>query len=461
MVRLLNAYHPTRTLQLVLYEAMIIALSFVAAFMLRPDPEYYAVLAGGPGLIQLFLTTGTYLICLYYLDTYDVRTISNRSDLIWRLFWVLGTASVMLAGIEHFFPHLIVLRGIFVLAILISSALLLIVRITFSKVLENPGEPLILVGLSDFGCAVAQEMRMRPDIGFNVVGYIDDGQGLKNCGPPIPRLGSTDEIEQVVAKSGVNTLVVGSRERRGRFPVQELLRLRMNGVRVYEAAELAAQISGMIAIENVLPSSLIFSDGFRLRRRLVWLQRLYSFFLAALGILITLPVMVLVAIAIKTDSTGTIIYSQERVGKGGKTFRVFKFRSMKQNAESAGTPQWAVGRDPRITRVGLFLRTSHLDELPQLWNVLKGDMNLVGPRPERPAFVKVLEEASPFYQYRHLVRPGVTGWQQVCQGYCSTIKEQLDRMRFDLFYIKNISLSLDLFILFKTGKIMIWGRGAK
>lgn len=461
MVRILNAYHPGRTLQLVGYEALIITLSFVAAFMLRWDPQYYRVLTGVAGLVQLFVTTGTYLVCLYYLDTYDVRTISNRSDLIWRLFWVLGTASVILGAIEYLFPKLIVLRGIFVLAIMISSALLLIVRIAFSKLLKNPGERMILVGLSDLSCAIAQQIRLRPDIGIDLVGYLDDGQGPPDSGPPLPRLGSTSEIEDVVAKSDVRTVVIGSRERRGRLPVKELLRLRMNGMRVYEAGELCEQIVGIIPVDQVLPSWLIFSDGFRLRRRLILFQRLYSFILSALGLLFMLPAMALTALAIKLDSEGPVLYSQERVGMSGRTFRLYKFRSMTRNAESTNGPQWAVAKDPRVTRVGGFLRISHLDELPQLWNVLKGDMNLVGPRPERPSFVEVLTEASSFYHFRHVVRPGVTGWQQVCQGYCSTVEEQLDRMRYDLFYIKNISLSLDLFILFKTGKIVMWGRGAK
>jgi exopolysaccharide biosynthesis polyprenyl glycosylphosphotransferase len=190
-------------------------------------------------------------------------------------------------------------------------------------------------------------------------------------------------------------------------------------------------------------------------------QRIYSVILGALGMLITLPVMALVALAIKLDSAGPVFYSQERVGLKGRTFKVYKFRSMSKDAERHSGPAWAVDKDPRVTRVGAFLRLSHLDELPQLWNVLRGDMNLVGPRPERPGFVKVLEGASPYYRYRHLVRPGVTGWQQVNQGYCSTVEEQLDRLRYDLFYIKNISLSLDFYILFKTGKIIVWGRGAK
>ena len=335
MVRLLNAYHPSRTLQLVGFEALIIAFSFGGAFMLHWDRESFEVLTGAAGMIQLVVTTGIYLICLYYLDTYDVRTISNRSDLIWRLFWVLGTASVILAGIEYFFPALIVLRGIFVLAIMISSALLLVVRIAFSKVLENPGEQMVLVGLSDFGCAVAREIRQRPDYGINILGYLDDGQARPNTPSAVPCLGSAADVEAVVAKTKVNTVVVASRERRGRLPVKELLRLRMNGVRICEVGELSEQILGMLAVENVQPSLLIFSDGFHLRRRLILFQRLYSFILSALGLIIMLPVIIAVAMAIKIDSEGPILYSQERVGKGGKTFRVFKFRSMKRNAEGA------------------------------------------------------------------------------------------------------------------------------
>lgn len=446
---------------LVSYEVILIAFSFAVAIVLRWDSASFSALTGGAGLLQLLVTTGTYLVCLYYLDSYDIRLITNRSELVWRLFLVVGIASLMLAAIEYFFPSVIVVRDIYVLAIMISLALLLTGRIVFSRLLKIPRERMVLMGMSDFGCALAHQVQLRPDLGIELVGYLDDGGKSTKFNPPITRLGSVSELSEVISKTNADTLVVASEDRRGRLPVNELVRLRVGGMKIYDVGTLCEQIVGKIPVENVLPSWLIFSEGFGLRRRLLLLQRVYSFLVAALGLILLSPVMALIAIAIKLDSEGPVLYSQERVGLDRKTFTLYKFRSMFQDAERHTGPAWAVDNDHRVTRVGAFLRVSHMDELPQLWNVVRGEMNLVGPRPERPGFVEVLEAANPYYMYRHLVRPGVTGWQQVNNGYCSTVEEQLDRLRYDLFYIKNISLSLDFFVLAKTGKIVLWGRGAK
>ena len=460
MVRLLNAYHPSRTILLVTCEALLIALSFVVAITLRHGEHFGEVLTA-PGILQLVVTTLVYLLCLWYLDSYDVRMTVHRVDLLWRLACVIGGGAILLGVAEYLFPNIIPFGDVYVLAIIISAALILPARMVFAKLLQNPAERMIMVGLSDFACGLGHLIQRRPDLGIDLVGYVDDGNEATKFTPPAARLGSTRDLAEVVTKSRATTLMIALRDGRGHLPVNDLVRLRLGGIRIYEAGTVCEQVVGKVPVEDVRQSWLIFSEGFRIRRHLVALQRVYSLIFAAFGLIMALPLMALIALAIKLDSAGPVFYSQERVGWKGRTFRLFKFRSMYPDAEKHSGPAWAVDKDPRVTRVGGFLRLSHLDELPQLWNVLRGQMNLVGPRPERPDFVKILEAATPYYQYRRLLRPGLTGWQQVNQGYCSTVDEQLDRLRYDLFYTKNVSFSLDLFILFKTGKIIVWGQGAR
>lgn len=460
MVRLFNVYHSGRMALLAGFEIVLIVLSLVVALRLSHQAQEFAILTQPTGIVQVILIIVTYMVCLYYLDFYDVRTFRNSVEVLWRLFCVLVLTTIFLGGVGYFFPNLIIVHEI-ALASLISLALLMISRFLIKRLVRTYPAAMIMIGLSNLGCELCRETRRCPDLGIVVRGYIDDGQVPPFACTGLPCLGTVSEINQIIKRSQADLLVVASQERRGRLPVKELLQPRIRGMKILHIGTICEQITGKIPFENVFPSWLLFSDGFRLHRRLIALRRLYSCILSAFGLLISLPIMVLIAIGIKIESSGPVFYSQERVGLDGRTFTLHKFRSMRQDAEQDTGPAWAVDKDQRITRIGRLLRSSHLDELPQLWNVLRGDMNLVGPRPERPCFVKTLEETSPYYTYRHLVRPGVTGWQQVRQGYCSTVEEQMERLRYDLFYIKHISLSLDLYILFRTGKIVLWGRGAK
>jgi len=250
-------------------------------------------------------------------------------------------------------------------------------------------------------------------------------------------------------------------DRRGHLPMDTLLKLRVGGMPVYEARTAYERITGKIPVQDIRPSWLVFSDGFRTHARMTAIQRAYSFVAAFIGMVLVLPVMAVVAILVKISSKGPVLFRQERVGKNGKVFDLLKFRSMRADAEVASGPVWTIDNDPRVTAVGGVLRKFHLDELPQLWNILRGDMNIVGPRPERPEFMKLLESEIPYYCHRHIVRPGLTGWAQVRYNYGSTLEEQYEKLRHDLYYIKNVSPTLDLLIVFETVKIVLWGRGSK
>ncbi len=463
MVRLFNIYHPSRTFVLVCSEMVLTVLCFVGALYLLHGPESYTMLGRPAGVAQLLVMATTCLLCLHHFDLYDFRNIDNRRELFPRLLQVLGTTALILATIYYLFPGLIVARGIYLLASPILLFALFGVRIAFARLNQLPtyGQRVILVGSSQLGCDLAREIRLRPELGINLVGYVDNSEPGMHPALAIPRLGSTTELEELVAQSRADAAIVAFQDRRGHLPVDSLLRLRVSGMRIQEARTVYERITGKIPVESLLPSWLIFSDGFRMHWRMMVLQRALSFLFAFIGLLIALPVMGVVALLIKLDSEGPILFRQRRVGRNRRTFTLFKFRSMRDGAEAQTGAVWALENDPRITRVGRFIRKVRLDELPQLWNVLRGDMNLVGPRPERPEFVEMLEAEIPYYTHRHIVRPGITGWAQVRYNYGSTVEEQCEKLRHDLFYIKNISFSLDFYILFQTVKIILWGRGAK
>jgi len=239
-----------------------------------------------------------------------------------------------------------------------------------------------------------------------------------------------------------------------------LLDLRLDGVKVEEATSWLERINGRIEVEELYPSWLIFADGFRSSSFFHATRRLWNFIAALVGFVVALPLVPFIMLAIKLDSPGPVLYHQKRVGRGGTNFYCYKLRTMQRDAEADTGATWATDDDPRITRVGKFLRLSRLDEIPQLWCVLIGDMNFVGPRPERPEFVEWLSEAIPYYKVRHSVRPGITGWAQVMHKYGNTLGDAREKLQYDLFYIKNASIGLDLFILFQTVKIVLLGRGA-
>lgn len=258
---------------------------------------------------------------------------------------------------------------------------------------------------------------------------------------------------------GVDQLVISQAERRGGFPVEEMLGCKLAGIEVVDAPSFYEQVSRKLLIENIRPSWFIFSHGFRVTWLLRLLKRTFDITAALFGLLCFLPLIPFIVIAIRLDSSGPILFRQVRVGEADRLFTLLKFRTMVADAESKTGAVWSQVNDPRITRVGHFLRKTRLDEVPQLVNVLRGDMSLVGPRPERPEFVRRLKEIIPYYSERHYVKPGVTGWAQVCYPYGSSVEDAIEKLRYDLYYIKNISIFLDLYIVAKTFSVVCFGRG--
>jgi sugar transferase (PEP-CTERM system associated) len=329
-----------------------------------------------------------------------------------------------------------------------------------SLLLYGPKRVLV-VGTGSTGISAVREIISRPELNLKVEGFLDErgeniGKSLVNPGI----IGAVGEVESIVHDRRIDSIILSLKERRGNMPVSELLHLKFGGVEVEDAHSFIEKVTGRIHLEHLSPSWLILSDGFRKSQFLYAAKRTFDIVIALIAFVLSLPLMVLVAIAIWLETGSPVLFRQERTGFKGRSFKIMKFRSMCHSAEKGG-PVWAASDDNRITRIGRFIRKYRLDELPQILNVLRGEMSLVGPRPERPHFCELLEKKIAFFELRHTVRPGITGWAQVKYQYGASVEESKTKLEYDFFYIKHMSIVLDLAILFETAKVMIYGRGAK
>ena len=278
--------------------------------------------------------------------------------------------------------------------------------------------------------------------------------------PSPPIVGDFSQIASICSKTKVDRIVVALDERRGKLPVEQLLLCRLRGIRVEEGATFCEQMCGRISVEDLHPSALIFSDGFKRSLIIRKVKRGIDIFCSLAGLVLLSPLSLAVGLAIKFESEGPVFYWQERIGEDGMPFNILKFRSMRVDAEKDG-PEWAAANDERITKVGRIIRKLRMDEIPQMINVLRGEMSFVGPRPERPFFVQYLQKEIPFYFHRHTVKPGITGWAQICHPYGASKEAALEKLKYDLYYIKHMSASLDIRILLKTIKVVLLGRGSR
>jgi sugar transferase (PEP-CTERM system associated) len=318
----------------------------------------------------------------------------------------------------------------------------------------------LVLGTGGAGIALVRELIRRPEFNQHVVGFLDEaGQNLgkRLVNPGI--IGAACDVEEIARKENIDRVVISLKERRGATPAPELLRLKFRGVSVEEAHSVFERITGRIMLEHLNPSWLILSEGFSKSRLRLGIKRAVDLAVAMLGLILTAPLMALVAVAIRLESSGAVIFRQPRLGLNERPFQMVKFRSMYAESDRA-RPSWTEANDRRITRVGKFIRRTRLDELPQFWNVLRGEMSLVGPRPEQPYFCAMLEKDIPHFAQRHSVRPGITGWAQIKYSYGATVEDAKNKLEHDLFYIKHMSPTLDLAIIFETLKVMLSGRGA-
>ena len=458
MIRLFNVYIPVRTLVLLIGEALIVWTSFLlgAVYELREDS--YLVLNYEGGYLKIFGVTVLVLLCSHWLDLYDTARLNTKGELYFRLLMVPGVLAFILAGVAYVRPDFLLGSGSSAVGLLILTVALFGWRIGFTWLVQLPilVERVYVLGTGERAQRVVLGLRQNPEIGVEIASWTGKMEGA------VTRESVAAHLMEIVHKQKVHRVIVAMPDRRGTIPMPELLQLRMQGIKIEEATSWLEKISGKIEVENLYPSWLVFGEGFRRSTAFKLVRRAVSIVISLIGLILALPLFPLIMIVIRLDSKGPVYYTQTRVGKNGRVFKVVKFRTMREDAEAASGPTWAGDNDPRVTRVGKFLRSSRLDEIPQLWCVLKGDMAFVGPRPERPEFVEMLSKEIPYYkEVRHMVRPGLTGWAQVKYKYGSTVADSREKLQYDLFYIKNASIGLDLLIMFLTVKIVLLRRGAQ
>ncbi len=456
MIRLFNVYYPVRTLLLLVGEALIIWTSFLLGAVLELREDSYLVLNYEGGYFKILAVTILVLLCSHWLDLYDTARLQTKSELYFRLLMVPGVLAFVLAAIAYVRPNYLLGSGSSAVGLVILTVALFGWRLGFTWLVQLPilVERIYVLGTGERAQRVVQGLRQNPEIGVEIASWTGKMEGA------VTLEAVAAHLMEVVERQKVHRVIVATPDRRGTVPMKELLQLRMQGVKIEEADSWLEKINGKIEVENLNPSWLIFGQGFRRGSTFILIRRVLSIAISLVGLVCALPLLPFIILAIRLDSAGPVFYTQTRVGKAGRTFQVVKFRTMREDAE-AGGPKWAGEKDPRITRIGKFLRSSRLDEIPQLWCVLKGDMAFVGPRPERPEFIEMLSKEIPYYGVRHMVRPGLTGWAQVRYKYGSTIADAREKLQYDLFYIKNASLGLDLLIIFQTVKTVLLRRGAQ
>ena len=478
-----------KTIALVLVETGI-AISVVVLGLYLRFPDYVgSILFAQRGIYKIALTTGVCQFIFYLFDLYDISKPRLRRELLTDIFQSVGAAMTVLGlifvlrptlllGYEQEIEGLGVTRtgnGVPVLALIVALGMMPVWRLAIHGLMRNPmlGDRILIVGTDKLATEVAHEAMLRRDLGYKVAGYVSEDSKLvgadlisqsdspNNGQVSFSRkvLGAVSDLNRIVEEEKIDRVVVALQDRRGRMPVDQLLKIRLQGqAAIEEGTALYEKLTGKISVEMLRPSWIIFSGGGKRGTLAGIIRRVFNLAMSLVGLVLSSPLAVFAAIAIKLDSPGPVFYSQERVGKNGRTFKIIKFRSMRQDAEKAGA-QWATERDPRITRIGNFLRKTRIDEIPQFINILRGDMSFVGPRAERPVFVEQLSEQIPFYSQRHLVEPGLTGWAQVNYGYGASVEDSLQKLQYDLYYIKNVSLLFDIWIMFKTIKVVLFGYG--
>jgi len=457
MIRLFNHYLSVRTLLLTLIEATVLFQSVLLGFQLRLS-NYSAPLP----VAEAAIFTSVMLLTMTALGLYQAQTEPFRST-VQRVVVAYGLALMVMSLVFYLVPVIYVGRGVFAVTSIFALGGVLLVRLLFFRLTDFglPRRRVLVLGNGPEAEEVirflhegARGRSIRYAGMYPVIGERESGAAARRI--------NHDQLLRTVRDLKVSEIVIAVRERRGGvLPLRQLLDCKLDGVRVMDLASFYEREKGLLKIDNVRASWLIFGQGFDQGATRDVVKRLFDIVVSLALLVAALPVLLIAMVCIVVESGWPVFYRQERVGQGGKTFQIIKLRSMRQDAEKDGKPRWAGANDDRVTRVGRVIRMTRIDELPQLYNVLRGDMSFVGPRPERPFFVSQLIEEIPYYDVRHSVKPGVTGWSQVRYPYGASVEDALAKLQYDLYYVKNHSLFLDLLILVETAQVVLLGKGAR
>jgi sugar transferase (PEP-CTERM system associated) len=443
-------------------DALIAILAHYFGFFLWLDSTLERGEIARSGLFRIFLFAVVLILTSYLSGLYTREKQSRKREVLVRIVGSLLLAFFLLSFLFEIVPMAAVEHSRLLLALGAFGLIQFIWHHRYALILHVPGvvQKVMILGVGPAAKQLEKSME-ESQHNFVLTGFIQPAGESAVLDPSARILGTMDKLVDTALREKVNKIIVSLSERRGVLPVRDILKCKLNGIAVVDGLSFYEEITGKLAIENINPSWFIFSDGFRLTPFMHLYKRAFDLFFAALGLLLTMPILPLLALAIRLESPGPILFRQLRVGENEIPFLLYKFRSMRQDAESATGAVWAQVDDPRVTRLGNFLRKSRLDEIPQLFNVLKGDMSFVGPRPERPEFIEKLKERIPYYGSRHCVKPGVTGWAQVSYPYGASEADALEKLRYDLYYIKNYSLPLDFLIILETVKVVLGGKGGR
>lgn len=468
LVKIGAHYVPRRSLILALSESVLFLMALMLATVLRFMDFAVArdYLSHPQNWLRFASVTLICQLALYYNELYEVRVASSRGAKLARAFAAMGIALMALSLLYYLVPAFRMERGIAVLAAVLSITLLVTWRLTLerTKVFSRPLERILVMGMGQHGINLAAEIMRRPELQYKVVGFLDEqGSSISSMGKTVVTpgiIGAVSQVDEIAAREAVDRVVISLAERRGIMPIRQLAALRLQGMPIEEAQSVYERLTGRLPLEQLQHSWLVLSEGFRKSRFAVAAKRVTDILISFVLIVLSAPLMLAVALAIMLESGRPVLFRQERVGLGGRRFKIFKFRSMTIGSDK-DKPSWTAEGDSRITRVGAFIRKYRLDELPQLVNILRGEMSLVGPRPEVPYFCDLLEREIPFFNLRHSVRPGLTGWAQVKYQYGASLEQTKTKFEYDLFYIKHLSVLFDLTIILETAKVVLIGKGAK